>query len=96
MQAHRNHAVAYPSVSGEFMPEAVIVSIAESPIGSAGKGSFMDMRPDGPIPRFADPSEIADAICFLASEEAGYITGGVPSSRRRTVHLMLTPIGALA
>lgn len=31
----------------------------------------------GPIPRFADPSEIADAICFLASEEAGYITGAV-------------------
>lgn len=31
----------------------------------------------GPIPRFADPSEMADAICFLASEEAGYITGVV-------------------
>ena len=29
----------------------------------------------GPIPRFADPSEMADAICFLASEEAAYITG---------------------
>lgn len=31
----------------------------------------------GPIPRFADPSEMADAICFLASKEAGYITGVV-------------------
>ncbi|MFC9361616.1 SDR family oxidoreductase [Rhodococcus sp. NPDC057014] len=31
----------------------------------------------GPIPRFADPSEMADAICFLASEEAAYITGVV-------------------
>ncbi len=31
----------------------------------------------GPISRFADPSEMADAICFLASEEAGYITGVV-------------------
>ncbi|MDM7488421.1 SDR family NAD(P)-dependent oxidoreductase [Rhodococcus sp. CSLK01-03] len=31
----------------------------------------------GPIPRFADPSEMADAICFLTSEEAGYITGVV-------------------
>lgn len=31
----------------------------------------------GPIARFADPAEMADAICFLASEEAGYITGVV-------------------
>lgn len=31
----------------------------------------------GPIARLADPSEMADAICFLASEEAGYITGVV-------------------
>jgi 3-oxoacyl-[acyl-carrier protein] reductase len=29
----------------------------------------------GPIPRFADPSEMSAAICFLASDEAGYITG---------------------
>ncbi|MEV0688231.1 SDR family NAD(P)-dependent oxidoreductase [Nocardia sp. NPDC050378] len=31
----------------------------------------------GPISRFADPAEMADAVCFLASEEAGYITGVV-------------------
>lgn len=28
-----------------------------------------------PMGRFADPSEMADAIAFLASREAGYITG---------------------
>ena len=28
------------------MPEAVIVSTARSPIGRAGKGSLVDMRPD--------------------------------------------------
>jgi 3-oxoacyl-[acyl-carrier protein] reductase len=31
----------------------------------------------GPISRFAAPTEIASAICFLASEEAGYVTGAV-------------------
>jgi len=31
----------------------------------------------GPIPRFADPAEMAAAVCFLASEEAGYVTGVV-------------------
>lgn len=31
----------------------------------------------GPIARFADPSEIVSAIGFLASEEAGYVTGVV-------------------
>jgi 3-oxoacyl-[acyl-carrier protein] reductase len=31
----------------------------------------------GPIARFADPSEITAAVCFLASEEAGYVTGVV-------------------
>jgi 3-oxoacyl-[acyl-carrier protein] reductase len=30
-----------------------------------------------PLGRFGDPSEIAAAVAFLASEEAGYITGAV-------------------
>lgn len=31
----------------------------------------------GPIARFADPTEIAATVCFLASDEAAYITGVV-------------------
>jgi 3-oxoacyl-[acyl-carrier protein] reductase len=31
----------------------------------------------GPIARFADPSEICDAVAFLGSDEASYITGVV-------------------
>ena len=34
------------SIRGAVMPEAVIVSTARSPIGRAGKGSLVDMRPD--------------------------------------------------
>lgn len=30
-----------------------------------------------PIGRFADPAEMAPAVAFLASEEAGYVTGAV-------------------
>ena len=39
--------------------------------------STVDAGLTGSIARLADPTEIADAICLLASEEAGYITGVV-------------------
>jgi 2-hydroxycyclohexanecarboxyl-CoA dehydrogenase len=35
------------------------------------------MRADGSLDRYAEPEEIADAVAFLASDEAGYITGQV-------------------
>ncbi|TCO58485.1 acetyl-CoA C-acetyltransferase [Actinocrispum wychmicini] len=71
------------------MPEAVIVSAARSPIGRAGKGSLVDIRPDdlaGQIVRAAldrvpqlDPKSIEDLIlgCGLPGGEQGFNMGRV-------------------
>ncbi|BBZ30013.1 acetyl-CoA acetyltransferase [Mycolicibacterium madagascariense] len=69
------------------MPEAVIVSTARSPIGRAGKGSLVDMRPDDLAAQMVraaldkvpslDPHDIDDLImgCGQPAGEAGYNIG---------------------
>ncbi len=65
------------------MPEAVIVSAVRTPIGRAGKGSFVDVRPDDLL-AFAirqavgqaeglDPAEIVDVMvgCGFPQEKQG-------------------------
>ncbi|ONI77706.1 acetyl-CoA acetyltransferase [Actinosynnema sp. ALI-1.44] len=71
------------------MPEAVIVSAARSPIGRAGKGSLVSIRPDdlaAQIVRAAldkvpqlDPKQIDDLIlgCGLPGGEQGFNMGRV-------------------
>lgn len=71
------------------MPEAVIVSAARSPIGRAGKGSLVSIRPDdlaGQIVRAAldkvpqlDPRQIDDLMlgCGLPGGEQGFNLGRV-------------------
>ncbi|GAA5126737.1 acetyl-CoA C-acetyltransferase [Haloechinothrix salitolerans] len=69
------------------MPEAVIVSTARSPIGRAGKGSLVDMRPDDltvqmvraaldKVPQL-DPAQIDDLMlgCGLPGGEQGFNMG---------------------
>ncbi|MGH3861406.1 acetyl-CoA C-acetyltransferase [Actinokineospora sp.] len=71
------------------MPEAVIVSTARSPIGRAGKGSLVDMRPDDltvqmvraaldKVPQL-DPTHIDDLMlgCGLPGGESGFNMGRV-------------------
>ncbi|TDQ04220.1 acetyl-CoA C-acetyltransferase [Labedaea rhizosphaerae] len=66
------------------MPEAVIVAAARSPIGRAGKGSLVDMRPDeltvqmiraalAKVPQL-DPQDIDDLMlgCGLPGGEQGF------------------------
>ena len=73
------------------MPEAVIVSAARSPIGRAGKGSLVSIRPDDlavqmvraaldKVPAL-DPTQIDDLImgCGLPGGEQGYNIGRVVS-----------------
>jgi acetyl-CoA C-acetyltransferase len=69
------------------MPEAVIVSTARSPIGRAGKGSLVDMRPDDLAAQMVraaldkvpalDPHDIDDLImgCGSPGGEAGFNIG---------------------
>ena len=69
------------------MPEAVIVSTARSPIGRAGKGSLVDMRPDDLAAQMVraaldkvpalDPRDIDDLImgCGQPAGEAGFNIG---------------------
>ena len=71
------------------MPEAVIVATARSPIGRAGKGSLVDIRPDdltAQIVRAAldkvpqlDPTDIDDLMlgCGLPGGEQGFNMGRV-------------------
>jgi acetyl-CoA C-acetyltransferase len=66
------------------MPEAVIVSTARSPIGRAGKGSLVDMRPDDLVAQMVraaldkvpalDPHDLDDLMmgCGLPGGEAGF------------------------
>src|SRR2546423_3826683 len=69
------------------MPEAVIVSTARSPIGRAGKGSLVGMRPDDlavqmvraaldKVPQL-DPADIDDLMlgCGLPGGESGFNMG---------------------
>ena len=57
------------------MPDAVIASAARSPIGRANEGSLTDMRPDDPGLGPVEATRHSLARGFLASDEAGYITG---------------------
>src|SRR5882757_8897960 len=85
-------SAGYQSVANRrsaVMPEAVIVSAARSPIGRAGKGSMVSIRPDdlavqlvraalAKVPSL-DPADIEDLMlgCGLPGGEQGFNLGRV-------------------
>ncbi|MGH3366012.1 MAG: acetyl-CoA C-acetyltransferase [Nocardioidaceae bacterium] len=86
------------------MPEAVIVSVARSPIGRAFKGSLKDVRPDdlvvqmiqaalGKVPQL-DPDDVEDLMlgCGLPGGEQGYNMGRVVAVLLGMDHLPGTTI----
>ena len=81
------------------MPEAVIVATARSPIGRAGKGSLVDIRPDDltaqmiraaldKVPQL-DPADIDDLMlgCGLPGGEQGFNMGRVVATLLGYDHL---------
>jgi acetyl-CoA C-acetyltransferase len=86
------------------MPEAVIVATARSPIGRAGKGSLVDVRPDDltvqmvraaldKVPQL-DPADIDDLMlgCGLPGGEQGFNMGRVVAVQLGYDHLPGTTI----
>src|SRR5438132_7246673 len=74
----------HPMRGGRAMPEAVIVATSRSPIGRAGKGSLIGIRPDdlaaqivsaalAKVPQL-DPADISDLMlgCGLPGGEQGF------------------------
>src|SRR5215813_13471453 len=71
------------------MPEAVIVSVARSPIGRAAKGSLVEMRPDDLAAQMVraaldkvpalDPHDIDDLMmgCGQPAGESGFNIGRI-------------------
>jgi 3-oxoacyl-[acyl-carrier protein] reductase len=65
-----------------------IAKVRSEKTGESIEDIFTDMGQESPMKRIAEPSEIANAIVFLASDEASYINGiNVPVDGGRTKSL---------
>lgn len=56
---------------------AISPNAATSMVAGVPEDKLTELTAAIPLGRFADPAEMAPAVAFLASEEAGYITGTV-------------------
>ena len=67
---------------------ANIIDGRSTKTGKSQEAVRQAMLDEIPMGRFADPSEIAEAVAFLASPKASYITGvNIPVDGGRTPNL---------
>jgi len=85
----QNDTVAYSAAKGgllnltramaldlaPFNIRVVSISPTRTGDGPQGSGRFHELRDDIPMGRLGALSDITDAVCFLASDRAGFITG---------------------
>jgi 3-oxoacyl-[acyl-carrier protein] reductase len=64
-----SRGITVNAIAPGFIRTAMTASLPE-----AVQKSFLDQIP---LKRFASPEEVAELALFLASEEAGYVTGQV-------------------
>lgn len=73
------------ALAKELAPSGITVNavspgaIATEMMRALGEETCQSVAEETPIPRLGQPCEVADAVCFLASEKASYITGQVLS-----------------
>jgi len=66
-------AAATKVMSEELAPDITVNCVAPGPVGQDHPPK--EVTRQFPIPRPADPSELADFVAFLCSRQAGYLTG---------------------